>query len=96
MFKYLLSNVYELISRATLLSLSIFPMSGIYAGLIKDAGDYSDLAVRSILVILAFLTAKPFAKFSAVAAAGGFAYMFTDEAMMLGMKLYEMAMSLAA
>ena len=87
MFKYLLSNVYELISRATLLSLSIFPAMGIYGALIQDAGSYSDIAVRVILFLLAFLTGKPFAKFSAIIAAGGFGYMFTDEAMMLGSKL---------
>ena len=87
MFKYLLSNVYELVARALLLSLAIFPMSGIYMDLIKDAGDWSDFAVRSILVVLAFLTGKPFAKFSALVAGGGFAYMFTDQAIALGNQL---------
>ena len=94
MFSYLLSNVYELVSRATLLGLAVFAKAGIFAGLIQDAGDYSDLAVRAILVVLAFLTGKPFAKFSAIVAAGGFAYMFTDEAIALGSKAIELAGSL--
>ena len=87
MFKYLLSNVYELVSRATLLGLAIFPMSGIFSELIKYEGmavDFSDYIVRGILVILAFLTAKPLAKFSAVLAAAGFSYLYTDEAIKLG------------
>ena len=87
MLNYLLSNVYELIARATLLSLAIFPSMNLYMGLIEQAGDFSDWAVRGILVILAFLTGKPFAKFAAVGAAGAFAYLFTDEAIMLGNKL---------
>ena len=87
MFKYLLSNVYELVARALLLSLAIFPNADQYAGLIEQAGDWSDLSVRAILVVLAFLTGKPFAKFSAIVAGGGFAYLFTDEAIALGNQL---------
>lgn len=92
MFSYLLSNVYELVARATLLALAIFPMSGIYADLIKYGGEavsFSDLIVRGILVVLAFLTGKPFAKLAAIVAAGGFYYLFPESAISLGTQAFD-------
>jgi len=99
MFSYLLSNVYELVARATLLALAVFPASGIYSDIIKSGGEaveFSDFITRGILVIAGFLTNKQLAQFSGVVAAGGFAYLFSDEAVKLATELYNAAALLIA